>query len=110
MAELIQIIFNTATNYSNVNYNVNRQQINERTSNLSNRDQSLVFDLDDLATIRSSATTCTTSDSCTTLNQDQLTAYAKYCTHNLDICGFTGFSDAPERVRPVAQLNILIKE
>jgi PKD repeat protein len=109
MAEFVQIIFNITAKYSTINYKPDWKSIQSRASSLIPSDQMKIFDLDDLASIKRSATECT-KDTCLTLTQDQLTAYAKYCTYNLIACNFKPWSWAPQGTWPVAQLNILTQE
>lgn len=113
MAELVQIIFNITAKYSTVNYNIDWKVIKSWSDKLIPSDQAIVFDLDDLATIkRSSEQQWQTCDGewCNQLIQDQLTAYARYCTYNINACGFMTLIWVAEKTRPIAELNILIKE
>ncbi len=109
MAEFVQIIFNITAKYSTTQYKPDWKSIQSRASSLIPSDQARIFDLDDLATIKRSAAECG-KEECLTLSQAQLMAYARYCTYNLAACNFKPWAWAPEKVWPVAELNILTQE
>lgn len=107
--ELIQIIFNLKKQNPKELYSLNRKWVKSR---LNNKNTSSVaqknFTIDDRAIIEKKAGEC--SSKCTINSPEEFDIYAKYCTRNLWSCSMVDFSTLREWQRPIAELNILLKE
>lgn len=108
--ELIQIIFNLKKNKPNATYNISRKTIETRLNNKST--QSIAaknFTLSDRENLVRSIKECG-GENCPVKSPEQFDLYAKYCTWNIWSCSMIDFQNIKEGQRPLAELNILLKE
>lgn len=107
--ELIQIIFNLIKQNPKKLYSINRKSVKSR---LNNKNTSIIaqknFSIEDRAMIEKKSNEC--SNNCRITSPEEFDIYAKYCTRNLWSCSMIDFSTLREWQRPIAELNILLKE
>lgn len=110
VADFIQVIINILAERVASHYQANWQAVQSRMSDSTQRQLvQRYFTLQDQATIRAAASSCTTG-ACSLKNGDEFTAYLKYCTFNLSACGMRERNTAEENSWPVAELNVLVLE
>lgn len=109
-AEFLQVIFNILSNYAYNNYSVNRSNVKKRYDGLDkNSYQARTLDATDVQRIQQGVEQCA-ANTCLLTQSGSLRTYVKYCMFNLNACGFQEFGATKQGTRPVAELNVLLRQ
>lgn len=108
--EFFQTVINILKKYIFKKYSTDRKEIQNRYKWLQTDGYAkLMFTSKDILTLSEALNTCQT-DNCTLQSSEQFDVFMKYCMFNLDVCQMKTFGTIAEWYRPVAEMNIALKE
>ncbi len=109
--EMIQIIYNLKRQQLSKTYQADRASIKSRLSKQNPTSAAFKnFTLVDLTNINAGILKCNNQQKCDISSALELDTYAKFCTWNLSACEMVSLRNLGQGQRPVAEINILMKE